>query len=142
MSKGRAKTGSWAKELWAKSTHQWTWLDTFVGWVAGVWCGVLGLLLYQWYVKGAPPAAMIAVMIPTVRPVLLFLGMMIMFSRAWAIAKYPRQQKIDFTKLTFFGGFWAYHVSAGAVLLAIIFAFGLAPSAAEVFKALARIGGG
>ncbi len=116
----------------SRIAHQWSWWDTVVGFTVGVFIGVV-ICIFMWH------TAKLAMFFITewAGPIMHFMMGALLIGRMFAVARWPRNPPLDYTKLTLAGGFWANFLLfiLGVAFLAII--FNSAPNALEGLNTLA-----
>jgi len=127
------------KTFWARITHQWSWLDSLIGFLFGVVCGVLGVVAFRLlFLEGMNTSSVIELIHPSIRPIGLLVGCAFFFNRCWAIARYPRPERVDLAKLGLWGFLHQNFVALTAAAISIAFALAMAPESVRLIEAVLR----
>ena len=124
----KKKTKSIRSAIWAKLTYSWSWWDSIV---SGV------LMLAVGYVLGWAAAANQSLQVTqdTLLKLLFMWAVFMLSGRGWQIARYPRTDDYKLVDLAWRHIFALHYVAWFHFILAIMFAYTLAPDIGELANA-------
>ena len=129
----------WAKNVWAKATHNWTW---FASVATAAVVGPLCYLLGQANFFGLTMAEALEFNYTWLVLFTKIMASVLFFNRTWFIAKYPRpaSSKVNWMRLDWKQMIVIFtrdnYVAVIAGALALIFAFSAAPEGLAIFESI------